>query len=161
PAPQAYVDLIALPDSDARDRAEALWATMSPTATHHAGGPAHVEPVLSNLAGWLSGTQGQCPPKPLEHIRLVAFAADHGVADDVSISRDSATQVQRLAEGSTPAAILAAHEHAGVRIVDIGMRVPAVAEGALARAALADGEKYKVRAGSGAINIEAALRPEE
>jgi nicotinate-nucleotide--dimethylbenzimidazole phosphoribosyltransferase len=35
---------------------------------------------LGELAVWWSATQGQVPPPPVDHVRLVIFAGDHGVA---------------------------------------------------------------------------------
>src|SRR5687767_4099353 len=36
---------------------------------------------LGDLAVWISAAQGQVPPTPLENIRAVIFAGDHGGAD--------------------------------------------------------------------------------
>jgi nicotinate-nucleotide--dimethylbenzimidazole phosphoribosyltransferase len=36
---------------------------------------------LGELGVWVCATQGHCPPLPIEHIRAVIFAGDHGVSD--------------------------------------------------------------------------------
>ena len=36
---------------------------------------------LEQLAAWVASCQGECPPRPLDDVRTVVFAGDHGVAD--------------------------------------------------------------------------------
>ena len=36
---------------------------------------------LGDLAVWVAATQGAVPPEPVDRVRTVIFAGDHGVAD--------------------------------------------------------------------------------
>ena len=36
---------------------------------------------LGELGVWVSAVQGVCPPEPIDNVRAVIFAGDHGVAD--------------------------------------------------------------------------------
>ena len=35
---------------------------------------------LEDLAAWLAACQGVCPPRPLDRVRAVILAGDHGVS---------------------------------------------------------------------------------
>lgn len=35
---------------------------------------------LGELGVWVASTQGKVPPEPLDNVRLVIFAGDHGIA---------------------------------------------------------------------------------
>ena len=37
---------------------------------------------LEDLAAWLAACQATCPPRPLERVRAVILAGDHGVSHD-------------------------------------------------------------------------------
>ena len=60
-------------DAAAQEAARELQAVL----TKPAGSLGRLEP----LSVWLAGVRGVCPPGPAERVRVVIFAADHGVAD--------------------------------------------------------------------------------
>jgi nicotinate-nucleotide--dimethylbenzimidazole phosphoribosyltransferase len=47
---------------------------------HRLTKPAGALGRLEEVSVWLAATQGCCPPKPPRRVRVVVFAADHGVA---------------------------------------------------------------------------------
>ncbi|GMA89022.1 hypothetical protein GCM10025868_42720 [Angustibacter aerolatus] len=111
---------------------------------------------LEDLAIWLSGAQGQSPPRPLDRVRVVVFAGDHGVAGQgVSAypSEVTAAMVATFLAGRAGVSVLAAQHDAGVRVLDLGvdadLDVPA------------EVTRFKVRRGSGAIDREDALSDDE
>lgn len=116
---------------------------------------------LGDLAVWVASCQGQVPPRPLDKVRLVIFAGDHGVAEHgVSAFPASITgaMVRTFLAGKAGVNALAQAHGVAVRVLDIG-----VAEGFSdlddeSHAALT---AYKIRAGSGAIHLEDALTAEE
>ena len=79
---------------------------------------------LEELVAWMAATQGACPPREPERVRLVVFAAEHGIAE-AGVSADPAgTTALRLAAldaGTAVGAILAGVVGAGVRLVDLGV----------------------------------------
>lgn len=106
---------------------------------------------LDELAQWLSGVQGKYPPDDFERARLVIFAGDHGIAEaGVSASEPGATArwVAEAAGGSGLVNVLADLAGAGVRVVDIAVDDDSTPE-------------YRVRRGSGRIDREDALAPDE
>lgn len=109
---------------------------------------------LEDLSVWLAGAQGACPPRPLERIRVVVFAGDHGIARaGVSAYPPEATaqMVQACTDGTAAVNILAAVVGATVRLAD--MAVDAETSPAASR--------HKVRRSSGRIDVEDALTRED
>lgn len=112
---------------------------------------------LGDLAVWLTAAQGTCPPRPLDDVRLVIFAGDHGVASyGVSAYPPAITaaMVRTFVAGRAGANALAAAHGVRVRVLDLGVDddlagVPA------------DVTAHKVRRGSGAIHREDALTPDQ
>lgn len=112
---------------------------------------------LGDLAVWISATQGQVPPAPLDDVRLVIFAGDHGVAaHGVSAYPSAVTpaMVRTFLAGRAGVSALAAAHGVAVSVLDLGVDDdlegvdPAVTA-------------HKVRRGSGAIHLEDALTREE
>jgi nicotinate-nucleotide--dimethylbenzimidazole phosphoribosyltransferase len=112
---------------------------------------------LGELGVWLSAAQGVCPPEPIDNVRAVIFAGDHGVADHgVSAYPKAVTpaMVFTFLMGKAGVSALAAQHGVSVRVLDLGVdndldgADPAV-------------QAYKVRRGSGAIHLEDALTREE
>jgi nicotinate-nucleotide--dimethylbenzimidazole phosphoribosyltransferase len=106
---------------------------------------------LDELAQWLSGVQAKYPPDDFERARAVIFAGDHGIAEaGVSASEPGATArwVAETAGGSGLVNVLADLAGASVRVVDIAVDDDATPE-------------YRVRRGSGRIDREDALAPDE
>lgn len=106
--------------------------------------------TLERLGAWLSACHGRTPPRPLRRMRVVVFAADHGItANGVSTGGPGTTRelLGALDNGSAPLNILADTAGAGVRLVDVGT---------------ADGSgPDHVRGGSGSIDTADALTDEE
>ena len=112
---------------------------------------------LEDLSIWLAGVQGSCPTRPLEQVRVVVFAGDHGVAGGgVSAypAAVTAQMVRNVVTGGAAVNALARLAGAAVRVVDVAV------DADLADLSPAVGE-HKVRRGSGRIDREDALTPVE
>lgn len=115
---------------------------------------------LEELSVWLAAAQQQCPPRPLRRVRVVIFAADHGVAaSGVSAFPPTRTAqtVRSVLSGGAAVNAFARVAGAEVRILDVGLNIDDAAEGDLP----VDVTRLKVRRGSGRIDIEDALTREE
>lgn len=109
---------------------------------------------LEELGVWLAACQGVCPPRPLARPRVVVFAGDHGVAArrvSAHPSEVTAQLVTAMLTGGAAVNVLAAAAGATVRVVD--MAVDADTPEPVGR--------FKVRRGSGSIDVEDALTDEE
>ncbi|MEU8411507.1 nicotinate-nucleotide--dimethylbenzimidazole phosphoribosyltransferase [Amycolatopsis japonica] len=106
---------------------------------------------LEDLAAWLSAAHGVVPPRPLDDVRVVVFAGDHGVSGMSAYPREvTAAMVRVFLAGKSGVSVLAGLTGAKVRVLDIavdwdGADVPA------------EVTAHKVRRGSGAIDVEDAL----
>jgi nicotinate-nucleotide--dimethylbenzimidazole phosphoribosyltransferase len=140
-----FAELIQRPDEDSRAAARDLQARLAK--------PAGSLGRLEDLAEWLAGAQGACPTRPLERVRVVVLAADHGIAA-AGVSAYSpgttAQMVHAVAAGGAAVNALARRAGAGVRVVDVAVDV---ADGELPTEAAG----HKVRRGSGRIDVEDAL----
>ncbi|WP_162834481.1 nicotinate-nucleotide--dimethylbenzimidazole phosphoribosyltransferase [Amycolatopsis circi] len=106
---------------------------------------------LEELAAWLSAAHGVVPPRPLDDVRVVVFAGDHGVSAQSAYPREvTAAMVRVFLAGRSGVTVLAAQVGAQVRVADIAVDWDAsdVPEEVTA---------YKIRRGSGAIDVEDAL----
>lgn len=108
---------------------------------------------IGDLGAWLSAVQGEVPPRPLDDVRLVVLAGDHGVAaHGVSAYPAAVTEamVRTIVSGRAGVSALAKAHGVTVRVLDIAVD-----------ADLDDlpGEvtAHKVRRGSGAIHLTDAL----
>jgi nicotinate-nucleotide--dimethylbenzimidazole phosphoribosyltransferase len=107
---------------------------------------------LEDLAAWVAACQGECPPRPLDRVRTVVLAGDHGVSlDGVSAypREVTAAMVRTIASGRAGVSVLARQHGVALRVLDIGVDddladLPAVGA-------------HKVRRSSGAIHTEDAL----
>jgi nicotinate-nucleotide--dimethylbenzimidazole phosphoribosyltransferase len=116
---------------------------------------------LGDLGIWLASCQGQVPPKPVDDVRLVVFAGDHGVANHgVSAFPPAITgaMVRTLLAGKAGVNALAAAHGVAVRVLDLGVDDDFADLDADVRSALA---ARKVRRSSGAIHLEDALTSEQ
>lgn len=116
---------------------------------------------LGELGVWVAACQGQVPPEPVERVRLVIFAGDHGVAHHgVSAFPPAITGavVRTFLAGRAGVSALAAAHGVSVRVLDLGVDEDFTDLDDATRAALT---AYKVRRGSGAIHLEDALTPEQ
>ncbi|MFF4754825.1 nicotinate-nucleotide--dimethylbenzimidazole phosphoribosyltransferase [Streptomyces sp. NPDC002514] len=112
---------------------------------------------LDDLGEWLSAAQGAVPVRPVGRPRVVLFAGDHGIASlDVSArpAGSAAQLVRAVLEGGSPVSVLARRLGVPVRVVDLALDCPP-------DAFPEDVVRHRVRRGSGRIDIEDALTPEE
>ena len=104
-----------------------------PSATVHAAARSHLEalakPVgalgrLEDLAAWLAACQGACPPRPVERVRAVILAGDHGVSHSgvSAYPRElTAAMVRAFASGVAAASSLARQHGVALRVLDLGV----------------------------------------
>ncbi|MEU6316177.1 nicotinate-nucleotide--dimethylbenzimidazole phosphoribosyltransferase [Streptomyces sp. NPDC047009] len=144
-----FTDLIERPDGGVRRDAEARRERqiVPPGALGR----------LDELGEWLAAAQAAVPVRPIERPRVVLFAGDHGIAA-LGVSARPAGSADRLVravlEGGSPASILARQLNVPVRVVDMALdcepdELPA------------EVVRHRVRRGSGRIDVEDALTPEE
>lgn len=116
---------------------------------------------LGELGIWVAATQGRVPPAPIDDVRLVIFAGDHGVATHgVSAFPPEITgaMVRTFIADKAAVNALAATHSVSVRVLDIGVDDDFADLDDASRAALT---AHKVRRSSGAIHLEDALTPEQ
>ncbi|WAZ21230.1 nicotinate-nucleotide--dimethylbenzimidazole phosphoribosyltransferase [Streptomyces cinnabarinus] len=112
---------------------------------------------LDDLGEWLAAAQGTVPVRPVERPRVVLFAGDHGIAELGVSARPagSAGQLVRdVLEGARPVSVLARRLGVPVRVVDMALDCDP-------ETLPEDVVRHRVRRGSGRIDIEDALTPEE
>ncbi|MFG3049699.1 nicotinate-nucleotide--dimethylbenzimidazole phosphoribosyltransferase [Kitasatospora sp. NPDC048239] len=144
-----FSSLVERPDESARRAAEERWQALE----RPRGGLGRLE----ELGSWLSSVQGRSPVRPLSAPKVLLFAADHGVAA-LGVSRlpqgGTAARVRAVLDGTAPVALLARRFGAEVRVVDIAVDAdPSDFPD--------DVVAHRVRRGSGRIDVEDALTPEE
>jgi len=79
---------------------------------------------LEDLAAWVSACQGTCPPRPLDRVRAVILAGDHGVSrDGVSAYPREVTpvMVRAFVSGVAGANSLARQHDVALRVLDLGV----------------------------------------
>ncbi|SEC89646.1 nicotinate-nucleotide-dimethylbenzimidazole phosphoribosyltransferase [Nocardioides exalbidus] len=112
---------------------------------------------VGELGAWVAAAQGEVPPRPLDDVRLVVFAGDHGVAaHGVSAYPAAITEamVRTIVAGKAGVTALAQAHGVSVTVLD-------VAVDADLSDLPAEVTARKVRRGSGAIHLEDALSREE
>lgn len=134
------------PDVDARRAAVAHLDAL--------GGPPGGLGRLAELGCWLAAVQGGIPPRPPARPRVVAVAADHGIAGagvSAHPAEHTAALVAAVRDNTAPLAVLAPVAGVSVRLVDVGLaaETPGADPG------------HRVRAGSGRIDRADALTPDE
>ncbi|OZM70032.1 nicotinate-nucleotide--dimethylbenzimidazole phosphoribosyltransferase [Amycolatopsis antarctica] len=105
---------------------------------------------LEELGSWIAACQGQSPPRPFTRPRVVVFAADHGIArTGVSAYPPEVTAqlVSTALTGGAAISVLASSAGAGLRVVDVA--VDSEGDSPIS--------EFKVRRGSGSIDVEDAL----
>ncbi len=116
---------------------------------------------LAELGVWLAAVQGTCPPRPPARARVVVVAADHGIAA-AGVSADppgaTARQVAAIGEHTAPVAVTAPVAGASVRVVDVGVDADPAGAGETGPGGAG---RYRVRRGSGRIDVEDALTEDE
>lgn len=116
---------------------------------------------LGDLGVWLASCQGQVPPAPVDNVRLVIFAGDHGVAaHGVSAFGPEITgaMVRTFLAGKAGVSALAATHGVAVRVLDLGVDEDFADLDDDVRAALS---AHKIRRSSGAIHEEDAITAAE
>lgn len=116
---------------------------------------------LGELGIWLASCQGCVPPRPVDDVRLVIFAGDHGVASHgVSAFPSTVTgaMVRTFLAGKAAVSALAATHDVAVRVLDLGVDDDFSDLDEATRAALM---AHKVRRSSGAIHLEDALTTDQ
>lgn len=137
------------PSADARAEAAERLAGLAT--------PAGALGRLGDLAVWVAATQGVVPPEPVDRVRAVIFAGDHGVADHgVSAYPKAVTpaMVHTFLAGRAGVSVLAAQHDVSVRVLDLGVDDDLAGVDPSVQA-------FKVRRGTGAIHLEDALTPPE
>jgi len=79
---------------------------------------------LEDLAAWAAAVQGVCPPRPVDRIRAVILAGDHGVSlEGVSAypREVTAAMVHAFAAGRAAANCLARQHGVSLRVLDLGV----------------------------------------
>jgi nicotinate-nucleotide--dimethylbenzimidazole phosphoribosyltransferase len=124
---------------------------------------------LEELAGWIAGCQGQCPPRPLDRVRAVILAGDHGVSEQGGVSKQqsvseqgvsayprevTAAMVRLFVAGRAAASVLARQHGVTLRVLDLAV------DDDLAGLPV-EVSQYKVRRSSEPINLADALSAEE
>jgi len=116
---------------------------------------------LEDLAIWLAGCQGECPPRQLSKVRAVVFAGDHGVSryGVSAYPREvTAAMVRAFLSGGAGVAVMARQHGAHLRVLDIGVDSD-LSE--LPDDVRRDVRRFKIRRSSGAIHLDDALTPDE
>lgn len=116
---------------------------------------------LGDLAVWVAACQGQVPPLPVDNVRLVIFAGDHGVAaHGVSAFPPAITgaMVRTFLLGKAGVNALANAHEVAVRVLDLGVDEDFDDLAHEVRASLTE---HKIRRSSGAIHLEDALTLDE
>jgi len=117
---------------------------------------------LEELAAWVASCQGECPPRPLDRVRAVLLAGDHGVTGP-GLSQPSVSayprevtpaMVRLLVSGRAAANVLARQHGVSLRVLDLGVDddlsdLPAAVSA------------HKVRRSSGPIDTTDALTTDE
>ncbi|MFC4498939.1 MULTISPECIES: nicotinate-nucleotide--dimethylbenzimidazole phosphoribosyltransferase [Streptomyces] len=112
---------------------------------------------LDDLGEWLAAAQGSVPVRPVVRPRVVLFAGDHGVAELGVSARpagSAADLVREILDGGRPVSVLARRLDVPVRVVDMALDC---APDTFPE----DVVRHRVRRGSGRIDFEDALTPEE
>ncbi len=116
---------------------------------------------LGDIAVWVASRQGVVPPMPLDNIRLVIFAGDHGVAQHGVSAFPSAitgAMVRTFLMGKAGVSALAQVHDVAVRVLDLGVDEDFSDLDESVRTQLT---AYKVRRSSGVLHREDALSSEE
>ncbi|GGR54451.1 nicotinate-nucleotide--dimethylbenzimidazole phosphoribosyltransferase [Nocardioides luteus] len=144
---------IQTPDADVRAQAADRLAALAT--------PPGALGRLGDIAVWVAACQGEVPPRPLDNVRLVIFAGDHGVAQHGVSAFPSAitgAMVRTFLGGRAGVSALAKAHGVQVRVLDLGVDEEFADLDPKTREALTS---HKVRRGSGAIHLEDALTAAE
>lgn len=107
---------------------------------------------LEDLAAWVAACQGACPPRPMDRVRAVVLAGDHGVARyGVSAYPAEVTpgMVRAFVAGVAGVNVLARQHGVALRVADIGVDDDL--------ADLPEVTRHKVRRSSAPLHLADAL----
>ena len=79
---------------------------------------------VEDLAAWVASCQGECPPRPLDRVRAVVPAGDHGVVASgvASYPKEiTAAMVRTILAGVAGVSVLSAQHGVPVRVLDISV----------------------------------------
>jgi nicotinate-nucleotide--dimethylbenzimidazole phosphoribosyltransferase len=79
---------------------------------------------LEDLAAWVAACQATCPPRPLDQVRAVILAGDHGVSTDgvSAYPREvTAVMVRAFVAGVAGANVLARQHGVALRVLELGV----------------------------------------
>ncbi|MFF8034045.1 MULTISPECIES: nicotinate-nucleotide--dimethylbenzimidazole phosphoribosyltransferase [unclassified Streptomyces] len=144
-----FTDLIERPDGGVRRDAEARRERLIV--------PPGSLGRLDELGEWLAAAQSAVPVRPVERPRVVLFAGDHGIAGlgvSARAAGSAAGLVREVLEGGRPVSVLARRLGVPVRVVDMSLDCDP-------QSLPEDVVRHRVRRGSGRIDTEDALTPEE
>ncbi len=116
---------------------------------------------LEDLAVWYAGVRGAFPPPPVDRAAVAIFVADHGgVVEGVSAfgSQVTAAMVANVMSGGAAINAIAGEARVEILLTDVGVAgdlsgVPVES--------VVDLRRAKVRAGTGNLRFEPAMRPDE
>jgi len=116
---------------------------------------------LEELAIWVAGVQGQCPPQPFHSPQLVIFVGDHGVARTIGTSayppEVTAQMVRSFIAGTAAVNAIAQVADVSVRVVDVSVDAePDYLDDVAPQVAA-----HRIRRGTGSIHIEDAMTRDE
>lgn len=113
---------------------------------------------LEELAAWVAACQGECPPRPLDRVRAVVLAGDHGVSryGVSAYPREvTAAMLQAFVAGHAGVAVLARQHGVHLSVHDLGVDADLPAE-LSARVG-----RFKINRGSRPIHLGDALTESE
>ena len=137
------------PDASAREAATARWDELAKPP----GALGRLEPI----GAWVAAVQGRCPPLPIEDVRVVVMAGDHGIAaSGVSAYPPTVTaaMVRTMAAGGAAVNVLARQVGATVTVLDLSVDDdlddlgPSVG-------------RHKVRRGTEPMDVTDAMSPQQ
>lgn len=146
----SFASLVERPDDVARRAAEDRWLALDKPR----GGLGQLE----ELGSWLASVQGGTRVRALSAPKVLLFAADHGIASlglsELPAEGGTVRRVHAVLDGSAPVARLARRYGAGLRVIDLAVDADTEEFGF-------EVSRYRVRRGSGRIDVEDALSAEE
>ncbi|MDH6110089.1 nicotinate-nucleotide--dimethylbenzimidazole phosphoribosyltransferase [Kitasatospora sp. MAP12-15] len=145
-----FASLVERPDDAARRAADERWLDLDK--------PRAGLGKLEELGSWLSSVQGRSPVRAISAPKVLLFAGDHGIAalgvSQLPADGGTIARVHAALDGTAPIARLARRFGAELRVVDVSVNAdPAEFP--------AEVVQYRVRRGSGRIDIEDAVTQQE
>lgn len=134
------------PDEHAREQAQE-WSDRQAKPTGSLG-------RLEELASWVAACQGVCPPRPLDRVRAVVLAGDHGVSRHgvSAYPREvTAAMLSAFVGGHAGVAVLARQHGVALSVHDLGV------DAELSPELAAVVGRFKINRGSRPIHLDDAL----